>query len=86
MNFYYRNIGSVVVRFELNNIKYEVEPGQTVIIPEKYDYAINLMQVKNLQKDIEISEWVNVVENISDENLIPPIPEPLKKQRKKKEK
>jgi hypothetical protein len=86
MDLYYRNIGSVVVRFELNNIKYEVTPGQIVIIPEKYDYAINLMQVKNLQKDLEISEWVNVVENISDENLIPPIPEPSKKQRKKKEK
>jgi hypothetical protein len=87
MDMYYRNIGSVVVRFELNNQKYVVEPHQTVLIPEKYDYAIDLMQVKNLQKDQAISEWVELVENISDEELIPPMPpvqELPKRQRKRK--
>lgn len=58
MNFIYRNVLDQTVRFTLGNpphlIEYAVSPGSTVVIPEKYDYAIEAMGIR-LEKDYEQS-------------------------------
>lgn len=58
MNFVYRNNLNQTIRFSLGNpphlIEYAVSPGSTVVIPEKYDYAIEAMGVR-LEKDYEQS-------------------------------
>jgi hypothetical protein len=58
MNFIYRNNLDQTVRFTLgggqNLIHYSISPGETVEIPEKWDYAIEAMGVR-LDKDYELS-------------------------------
>lgn len=62
MNFIYRNILSETVRFTLGSEKYEVLPGSTVEVPEKYDYAIEEMGVR-LEKDYEQSIFNDQLSN-----------------------
>lgn len=62
MNFVYRNTLDQIVRFQLGPIHYSVNPGSTVEIPEKYDYAIEAMGVR-LEKDYELS-----IQNDADRN------------------
>lgn len=83
MDYYYRNVGKTNIRFELNNDVYEIEPDKCIIIPKKYDYAIDLMKIKNLEKDAEISVWAES-QQYTEQPI--PIPEPkVKRTRKKKE-
>lgn len=97
MNFIYRNTLDQIVRFQLGPIHYSVNPGSTVEIPEKYDYAIEAMGVR-LEKDYELSiqndadqnperwekftsESSNVEHLVSDEHLTEPQKQFEKKQR-----
>lgn len=49
MELQYQNTSDQTLRFELNMKEYEVGPGKSVTLPEKYDYALELMGVQHLE-------------------------------------
>lgn len=67
MNFLYRNDTGKAMKFELGGSDYLVLPSLTIEIPEKYDYAIELMKLRltklysqsiELDKSRHPEEWI----------------------------
>lgn len=88
MDMQYRNTTGQTVTFELGGHQYMVSSGSTVLIPEKYDYAIEMMCVC-LEKDYELTFAIDQEQN--PENWISStsevehtvIPEPIIVKKKK---
>lgn len=70
MNLFYRNETGKKMNFELGGVKYIIPSGSLVEIPEKYDYAVSLMQIE-LTPALEESIALDMEKNPEEWKEIP---------------